>query len=200
MPALRQASVRWWLLPKVLGVLKMNLYCKKCLTSGYGDKPDELGAPCQTPGCDGVIERQPEFKELVDELPEPMRCGRRDDLFSRGVSGGPDHWERFKSNGNRVCSYCGSLHPDDLFALVKASAEAPEDAEFGSVVEIDPSDKSYKIYVQQPGVRNAHEGGIKFYTHHLPRNADGSLAVTPEQNSEYARAVANSQKRFEEEI
>jgi hypothetical protein len=176
----------------------MNLYCKKCLCSGFGEKPDELGAPCQTPGCDGVIERQPEFRELVDELPEPICCGRRNDLSSVSHTfPDADRWLKFKSNGNRVCSYCGSLHPDDLFALVKASAEAPEDAEFGTVVEIEPSDKSYKIYVMQPGVRNAHEGGIKFYTHHLPRNADGSLAVTPEQNSEYARAVANSQKRFE---
>ena len=115
-----------------------------------------------------------------------------------GAGARKDHWLKFKAaHGNRVCSYCGSLHPDDMFALVKASAESPINAPHGSVVEIEPSDKSYKIYVHQPGVRNAHEGAIKFYTHHLPRDAQGNLAVTQEQQEQYSRAVRNSHKRFE---
>lgn len=182
----------------------MDLTCKKCLSSRTGDV---LGQPCRTSGCDGVIEEQPAFKTLVDELPEPMTCGRRAEMGMdqegspfRGAfkSGrGLDRWEKFKSNGNRVCSYCGSLHPDDLFELVRQSANAPEDAARGTVVDIEPSDKGYKIYVQQPGVRNAHEGGIKFYTQHLPRDTEGKLLVTDAQNAEYAKAVRGSQARFE---
>lgn len=170
----------------------MYLECKKCLCSRTGD---ELGKPCQTPGCDGIVTEVPALSTLVDELPETMTCPRRSETFTSGRDAvGLDKWQKFKSNGNRVCSYCGSLHPDDMFALVKKSAEASEDDE--QAVEIEPSDKGYKIYVHQPGVRNASEGGIKFYTQHLPRNADGSIAVTEQQQEEYGRAVAVSEKRF----
>lgn len=178
----------------------MGLQCKKCLTTRTGDV---LGAPCRTPGCDGVIEELPEFHTLVDELPEPMTCGRRFDLYAgqvpvhRDRGAGQDRWQRFKSNGNRVCSFCGSLHPEDLFALVKQCAEAPLDAEYKSVPEIEPSTKAYKIYVWQPGVRNAMEGGIKFYTQHLPRDGDGKVSVPEEKQDEYGRAVAATKTRFE---
>lgn len=184
--------------------MSANLHCQKCLCGRTGDV---LGAPCSTSGCGGVIVEQPAFNTLVDELPESMTCGRRresgmdreDSSFKGPFKSGKglDHWQKFKTNGNRVCSYCGSLHPDDLFDLVRQSANAPDDAEYNSVVEIEPSDKSYKIYVQQPGIRNAHEGGIKFYTPHLPRNSDGSSAVTDAQNAEYSRAVRASRKRFD---
>lgn len=180
----------------------MTLHCKKCLV---GHSRQVLGAPCDTAGCDGVIEEAPEFRSLVDELPEPMTCGRRGDSFMIepaipfvGAGQGKDRWLKFKAaHGNRVCSYRGSLHPDDMFALVKASSEAPVDARHNSVVEIEPSDKRYKIYVHQPGVRNAHEGAIKFYTHHLPRDAEGKIAVTPEQEAQFSLAVRNSHRRFE---
>lgn len=111
---------------------------------------------------------------------------------------GLDHWERFKAPPhNRVCSYCGSLHPEDMFALVKQSAGTPSDKPYRSGVEIEPSDKGYKVYVLQPGVRNAMEGGIKFYMQHIPRRPDGKLAVTEEQNVQYALAVRSSRIRFE---
>ncbi len=164
------------------------LHCVKCLTSRSGDV---LGAPCRTPWCDGVIELAPTFASLIDVLPEPMTCARR----HRGEDG-QDRWEKFKRIDNRVCSYCGSLHPDDLFRLVAESASAPPDAPYHSVVEIEPSEKSYKIYVHQPGVRNAHEGAIKFYTHHLPHDANGHLAVSDEQQADYAAAVKASRARF----
>jgi hypothetical protein len=152
-----------------------------------------------------VIEEEVPFAQLVDVLPEPMTCGRRqesgrDDPASPFHGSGPnlDHWEKFKAPpGNRVCSYCGSLHPDDMFALVKMCAEAPADAEYNSVVEIEPSDKSYKVYVHQPGIRNASEGWIKFYMQHLPRTSEGALAVTEEQQQEYAKAVKATCTRFE---
>lgn len=167
----------------------MDLHCPKCLTSRTGDV---LGAPCRTLGCDGIIQVDPPFLTLVDVLPEPMTCGRRHDATK-----GADRWQKFKRIDNRVCSYCGSLHPDDMFRLVKECAEATHDAPYRSVVEVSFSDKSYKIYVHQPGVRNAHEGGIKFYTHHLPRDADGKLDVPEERQEELRRACASSRARFE---
>lgn len=178
----------------------MMLQCAKCLTTRTGDI---LGAPCRTDGCDGTITELPPFATQVEQLPEPMTCGRRSDMYPGNIfvhgnrEEHQDHWQRFKSNGDRVCSYCGSLHPDDMFALVKASADAPEDADYRSVVEIEPSDKGYKIYVQQPGVRNAMEGGIKFYTQHLPRTADGKMDVSAEQQANLGVAVRRSRVRFE---
>jgi hypothetical protein len=111
---------------------------------------------------------------------------------------GLDRWHKFKLNGNRVCSFCGSLHPDDLFALINRCISADPDASYQSVVEIEPSDKKYKVYVRQPGVRNAMEGGIKFYMQHLPRDKNGKLTITKEQDEAYAYAIRLSAMRFEQ--
>lgn len=174
--------------------MNRTLHCPKCLASGTAYK--EVGTPCPT--CGTPLEVEPTFAELTDALPEPMTCGRRFDQYVGGIpvhadqSEGQDHWDRFKSNGDRVCSYCGSLHPDDWFRLVKASAEASVTVPYGSVPEIEPSDKGYKIYVQQPGVRNAHQGGIKFYTQHLR-----GLTITEEQQLQFVEAKRRSRKRFD---
>lgn len=165
-----------------------------------------LGNPCKTPGCDGIIEEMPKFQDLVDALPGTMTCGRRFDTYVGGFpvhrdqGQGQDHWNKFRSNGDRVCSYCGSLHPDDFLRLVKEAAEAPDEAAYRSVVTIEPSDKGYKIYVNQPGVRNAFDGGIKFYTQHLPRDEQGRVAITKEQEDEYRRAVDGTRKRFDRHL
>ncbi len=166
------------------------MICQKCLTSRTGDV---VGQPCKTTGCGGIIEEDPVFSTLVDELPEPMTCGRR--YSADGV--GQDRWQRFKSNGDRVCSYCGSLHFDDFARFVKEAAEAPADAPYGIGPEIEPSDKGYKVYVTRKSVRNASEGGIKFYMQHVPLTETGSLAVTEEQNRQYAEAVRRSRARFD---
>ena len=175
-------------------------HCPVCLCSRSGDV---IGQPCSvTPNCPGIITKQPEWKDLVDALPEPMTCGRRFDSYMGSFQHGDrgkdlDHWDKFKSNGNRVCSFCGSLHPDDFLALVKQSAEVDETtAVYTEVVRIEPSSKSYKVYVNQPGVRNAHEGGIKFYTQHLPVK-DGKPDLTPEQQADYRKAVYKSKVLFE---
>lgn len=180
----------------------MSLLCQKCLCTRTGDV---AGQPCRTPGCDGTVEVQPPFSDLVDELPEPMTCGRRTDngmqdenSVFKGSGTGLDRWQRFKTNGNRVCSYCGSLHPDDMFELVRAAIAAPDDATLEESVTIEQSDKPYKIYVRQPGVRNAHEGGIKFYTHHLPRDVQGVVQMPDERNEEFALAIRASKRRFDQ--
>jgi hypothetical protein len=144
-----------------------------------------------------VIEEVPAFSTLVDELPEEFYCHRREESpTSSRMFPNHDHWNKFKSNGDRVCSYCGSLHWEDMLRLVHEAAIAPDDADYRSTVEIDPSDKSYKVYVHQPGVRNAMEGGIKFYMQHVPRDDNGKIIVTEEQNADYSKAVRLSRERF----
>jgi hypothetical protein len=94
------------------------------------------------------------------------RCGRRSESwFSQSKAFGgdkplPDTWD-MEPDGNRTCSYCGSIHPDDLMEICR---KALVDERYG----IEGTTKSYKVYVQQPGVRNAAEGAIKFYMHHAP--------------------------------
>lgn len=178
----------------------MSGICKKCYRCGYKD--EQIGQPCES--CkDGIIERDPPFSELVDALPVKMTCGRRNDVWAGTVlpvhgplQEGLDHWNKFKSNGDRVCSYCGSLHWDDFTELVRHAADSPEDLDYRSTVEIEPSDKGYKIYVHQRGIRNAMEGGIKFYTQHIPRDENGNVVITKEQDEEYAKAVRVSKTRF----
>lgn len=187
--------------------MERSLGCKTCCGYRSGTK---AGEPCNvTPGCSGVVEALPFFHELVDEMPEPMTCGRRtadgmDDENSpmRIVKPGKnlDRWQRFKSNGDRTCSYCGSLHPEDFFELVRQCVVAGPDAPRGEQPEIEPSTKGYKIYVHRKGVRNAHEGGIKFYTHHLPQGPDGEIRVPKERNEEYKAAVAASEARFRRDL
>jgi hypothetical protein len=64
------------------------------------------------------------------------RCGRRNDLFARD-DGGKDWWG--KRDDYRACSYCGSMHPEDLFAAIEAGN-----------CQITGTDKNYKIYVDAP--------------------------------------------------
>lgn len=73
---------------------------------------------------------------------------------------GLDGWHVLP-NGDRTCTFCGSLHPDDVLRLL----DVPE-------VQFTTTDKSYKFYVRQPGVANAREGGIKFYVHHVGDKGD----------------------------
>ena len=91
-----------------------------------------------------------------------QRCGRRDDMFSLNRNDGPfpDTWD-LGPDGFRTCSYCGSIHPDDLMVICERTLTDERYA-------VDGTDKGYKVYVRQPGVRNASEGAIKFYLHHAP--------------------------------
>lgn len=126
------------------------------------------------------------FASLVDALPDLMTCRSRMD------QSGPwehqenlDFWQKFKSNGDRVCSFCGSLHPDDFLTLMADAAKVESD------VQLTVTDKRYKYYINRPGVKNAYDGGIKFYTWHL------TGPLTEEQQRVYQQAVQNSRDRFE---
>jgi hypothetical protein len=122
-------------------------------------------------------------------VPILQTCGRRMNDF------GPwpklellDHWN-IQPNGDRTCSFCGSLHHDDFYRLVVASLADD------STIRIEVSDKRYKIYVHRPEIRNAAEGGIKFYKHH-------DVHWTDEQRAEIIRiwpdVIGKSSARFEQ--
>ncbi len=115
------------------------------------------------------------------------RCGDRgrNPLASkmfRGDQDLPDTWD-FGPDGNRTCSFCGSIHPDDLMKICQLTLA---DERYG----IEVTTKSYKYYVRQPGVRNASEGAIKFYMTHAPE------APTPEQQELFSKAVSLTNERF----
>lgn len=63
---------------------------------------------------------------------------------------------------NNTCSWCGSLMPDQFMELVSS----------GQQVSLVPTDKNYKVYLEQPG-----ESTKKFYFQHL----------NPAQQAEFIR-------------
>lgn len=74
-------------------------------------------------------------KSEVDAL-ERQTCGRRmNDFgpFTRAEN--LDHWK--KEGGFRICSFCGSIHPDDLIEAIKKD---------GFKI-IGRTDKNYKWYI-----------------------------------------------------
>jgi hypothetical protein len=95
----------------------------------------------------------------------------------------PDAWE-WGPDGNRTCSYCGSIHFDDLMKICRL---VPSDERYG----VEGTDKLYKVYVRQPGVRNAAEGAIKFYKQHSLEEP------TQEQQDLFRAALRLTHERFE---
>lgn len=120
------------------------------------------------------------------------RCGRRGESWigSSPAFGGdkplPDTWD-MGPDGNRTCSYCGSIHADDLMQICRKTLE---DERYG----VEGTDKGYKVYVRQPGVRNASEGAIKFYMHHAP------AAPSAEDQQLFAEARGLTSARFMEKM
>jgi hypothetical protein len=114
-----------------------------------------------------------------------QRCGRRDDPFAmnRGDGPLPDTWD-LGPDGNRTCSYCGSIHPADLMEICRKTLIDERYA-------VEGTTKSYKVYVRQPGVMNAAEGAIKFYMHHAPAQPSA------EDQELFAKAARLTSERFE---
>lgn len=121
-----------------------------------------------------------------------QRCGRRGDNFGEGEQrfGGekplPDTWN-IGADSNRTCSYCGSLHFEDLMKIARKTLI---DERYG----VEGSDKAYKVYVKQPNVRNASQGGIKFYMHHAPENP------TPDNQEIFLKAKRITSERFNKQM
>jgi hypothetical protein len=88
-------------------------------------------------------------------LDETLLCPRRLESLSGEMFPGRDHWARI--GDWRCCSFCGSMHPDDVIEAVK---------KFGTTI-VSTCDKSYKRYIHLPNTPNAGFGPIKFYTMHF---------------------------------
>lgn len=98
--------------------------------------------------------------ELIDKSViaalERQTCPQRNSgiqtMFEKGEN---LDWWKVMPNGERVCSYCGSIHPMDLLKLLKEGKAT-----------ITRSDKQYKWYINRPEIDNALKGAIKYYRDH----------------------------------
>lgn len=101
--------------------------------------------------------------------PDTMTCpSRMTQVGSWERKEGIDSWT-VRPNGDRTCSFCGSLHEDDFVAIIEAYGNGEPGYRF------DPSTKGYKRYANRPGVSNATEGGIKFYGWHIDKTPGPDL-------------------------
>lgn len=83
----------------------------------------------------------------------PNNCPRRAESWTGPHLQGNDVWDE----ADDTCSYCGSLNPDELLARIEAGT-----------VELIPTDKNYKVYVENDGgemfkqhYRNCYDVGVK---------------------------------------
>jgi hypothetical protein len=93
---------------------------------------------------------------------------------------------RKERDGTRTCSYCGSLHPEDFIDIMWRYSQGEEGYHF------ERSTKGYKDYGNRPGLRNADDGGLKFYGNHCtPDVADELYAAR-------SMAIARERREYEE--
>jgi hypothetical protein len=81
-----------------------------------------------------------------------------------------DSWRHV--GNDRVCSFCGSLHPADFEAVLQRIISDER-------CSVSLSDKGYKIYINRPEVRNASEGAIKYYKQHNYTDANDIARIEP---------------------
>lgn len=113
-----------------------------------------------------------EFRQKLEAQPSRAKPAREGEFYcgspnkppptSQSAFSGPDHWQ-IAPNGDRTCSFCGSLHEEDFVAIMEDYAEGLEGYHF------EPTSKGYKVYAHRPRVGNASDGGIKFYGWHVDR-------------------------------
>ena len=84
-----------------------------------------------------------------------VTCPRRAGVEQIPYSSGQDYW--YKQGPDRKCSFCGSIHPDDLHLIID---------DMNSQVILEASKKNYKVYIRRPGIINAGFGAIKWYVWH----------------------------------
>ena len=95
------------------------------------------------------------YRRPTVDTGETVRCPRRDEGGPGSHFPEPDKWEKIGD----CCSYCGSMHPDDVIAAVK---------KYGPQI-IDSTDKSYKRYIRLPNTPNSSFGPIKLYVMHFDK-------------------------------
>jgi hypothetical protein len=102
-----------------------------------------------------------------------------------------DYWH--EREGSRACSYCGSAHPDELFACVETG------------YEVVPTDKNYKIYFDQPDARSGQrveiggESGPAYNDAGKPNKPDLTMAEKLSGRYDrklYGTAAATRQNKF----
>lgn len=111
-----------------------------------------------------VIEkgRERNFKVNIEEVvkvktnPPTFNCPERINhgLIPNDGNEFYDSWN--KLDDDRVCSYCGSIHPNDLAEKIKKE---------GLRQTITPTTKRYKFYITKGYINQG--GVVKFYTWHL---------------------------------
>jgi hypothetical protein len=113
---------------------------------------------------------------LEKELICPLRKGD----FGSSRFPTPDKWN--KRGIDRVCSYCGSLHPEEFLKLLPLIQEDSEQ------IYIEISDRRHKIYVRREGIKNAGEGAIKVYLAHVKQWCDDQ-GMTDEEITELEKQI-----------
>jgi hypothetical protein len=107
---------------------------------------------------------------------------------------GLDDWEIRKEGGYRACTFCGSIHPEDLVKFCD-KVDGLENyitrkGSIGPVAKLNLHDKS---------IKNATEGPIKFYTTHF-RYVDEPVRSAYIRKVEAAMKLTNEKEevRFKE--
>lgn len=118
---------------------------------------------------------------------EGQTCPRRGDPGPWNAVEGLDYW-REEPNGDRTCSFCGSLHWEDFLDACKEVIESDNIR-----TRLSQSDKSYKVYVKRPDVKNATEGGIKYYKFHTPPMSEEEKSKA---TAIFRRALEVSREKF----
>lgn len=72
-----------------------------------------------------------------------------------------DYW--YKVGKDLICSFCGSMHPNQFLQHCKNVID--DNAQH---ISVNLNDWKTKVYIERPEVRNASEGAIKFKLVHLP--------------------------------
>jgi hypothetical protein len=103
-------------------------------------------------------------ENLVLEDNSTFYCKRR--MGHPMESEQPDRWDR--RGEDLCCSYCGSMHPQTIIDLAYGIVDGGDTQTFFHM-----SDKAYKMYVDRKNIQNASEGGIKFYSAHIPEGDEG---------------------------
>lgn len=85
-----------------------------------------------------------------------------------GEGGTTSEWR--ERDGYRACTYCGSMHPEDLFKAIDAGT-----------CEISGTDKNYKIYVDVPHPGAGAPCVVSSANHDF---GGGAVKITPENFSE----------------
>jgi len=96
---------------------------------------------------------------------------------------GLDRWELVGQE--RCCSFCGSIHPEDVNSLLDLDD-----------VNVEVSDKRYKVYIRRSGVSNASEGGIKYYVWHKLDDDDEMALLIEKINSSARKSMDRLMSRL----